>query len=250
MGMCRGRSHSNIIAVRLFFPSWFTPGYIHAIMLFSKANHFCILHPIAHKYMGTFPVTRVGFELHSALLNKTSLCGLRGLLCLHGSWLGVSGGDWNEWSLTSARATSTLAWVTQLLISAVLPCSQISPCGSVSPGVNACHCKELDMCFTESLSIWILQLWVIWFCYEYYGLLGRVKSRSPAPIFYHFWIRPLLVLACLYHYKWEKKPPYRLHFCSLPRCDFSWCLWRWNCCNKDRVGQSFTFLDWPQQLRQ
>lgn len=103
MGMCRGRSHSNIIAVRLFFPSWFTPGYIHAITLFSKANHFCILHPIAHKYMGTFPVTRVGFELHSPLLNKASLSGLRGLLCLCGSWLGVWWLNWVKCNFSQSR---------------------------------------------------------------------------------------------------------------------------------------------------
>lgn len=158
----------------------------------------------------------------SFLLNKGNWSGLRGLLCLCGSWVGGWGGEQTEWSLTSARATSTLTWVTQLPISPVLPCSQISPCGlslqEWAPVIARC---------------WILasELWVIWFCYEYYGFLGRVKSRRPAPTFYHFWIRFPLLLARLYHYKWEKKPPYRLHFCSLPRRDFSWCLWRWNCCN-------------------
>lgn len=67
------------------FSKLFTPEYVHEIVLLPKANHFCIPHLIAQKYMGAFSATAVGFELHPALLNKTSLRGLRCLLCLRGS---------------------------------------------------------------------------------------------------------------------------------------------------------------------
>lgn len=154
MRRCRGRSHSNITAVRLFIPSWFTPGYIHAVMLFPKANHFCIPHPISHRCLGAFSVG----------LNCILLCSIKtaqvgwGISCVYlclwqlAGWVRV----WVNWVRCNFSQGHIHAhWVTQLLISPVLPCPQIPPCRSVSPGVSACHCKVLGVCFTESFSIWI-----------------------------------------------------------------------------------------------
>ncbi|KAF2987095.1 hypothetical protein EK904_012031 [Melospiza melodia maxima] len=65
-----------IILVSFSIPDFpWLPGYLHAIMQFPKANHVCIPHPTAHKYMGACSATTVGFELPPACSIKPTRVG-------------------------------------------------------------------------------------------------------------------------------------------------------------------------------
>lgn len=67
--------------------------------LYSSSCSSQILGSLLRDYSGVWAA--------SCLLTKANWSGLRGLLCLGGSWVGGWGDEWTEWSLTSARHVYT-----------------------------------------------------------------------------------------------------------------------------------------------